>query len=630
MHLLRLLLNRWAAFFHDLLWVPAALALAFMFRLEGQFFGSEPLSTFLLMVAVCLPVQAAAYLYFGLYRGIWRFASMPDLMRILRAVWVGAGFTTLLLFLVGRLGDVPLPVLVAYPVLLTMGLTAPRLFYRWFKDHIMPLGNRRRALIIGAGRAGEILVRDLLQSREYLPIGFLDDDPGKLGRDMHGVPVLGGVDELDRLLRGLEVDIVLIAMTRAGPELMRRVVDTAAHHSVPCVTLPSLSELADGQASALRLREVKLEDLLGRDVIRLDDAGLRAFLENKRVLVTGAGGSIGSELCRQVGRYHPACIQMLDHCEYGLYTTEQGMHQQAAGVNCVPLLADVTDVVRMRHIFASHRPDVVLHAAAYKHVPLLEGNTVEGVKTNVLGTRVVADLAAEFGCEKFVLVSTDKAVKPTNVMGASKRVAEVYCQTVSGDSDTAFVVTRFGNVMGSTGSVVPLFRSQIERGGPVTVTHPDVTRYFMTIPEAVSLILEAAAMGSGGEIFVLDMGAAIRIQDLAEEMIRLSGHEPGRDIQIEIIGLRPGEKMHEELFHEFDNPVGTRHPKILRAEALPVNRTAWQPRMHRLEQACGHHDDAAVRRLLHEMVPEFSSDTELPDNVLIASDLFGEAAKGHH
>lgn len=602
---LPLLLNRWAAFLHDLLWVPVALVIAFLFRLEAEFLAGTHSAMLLLLIAISIPVQAFAYVFFGLYRGIWRFASVPDLMRILRAVWGGAAVTIAVFLLIAGAQAVPLAVLAAYPVLLTMGLTSPRLFYRWFKDHYQPSGVRRRALVVGAGWSGDLLVRELIKSREYLPVGFLDDDPRKLGRDLYGVPVLGSVDELDRRLRELDLHIVLIAMHSVDPRLMRRIVDVAAHHGVPCVTLPSLQELADGKVEISRLREVEIEDLLGREVITLDEAGLQAFLEGKRVMVTGAGGSIGSELCRQVARFGPSQMIMLDHAEYGLYAVERDMQRLASGVDFAPVLGDVTDPVRMRHVFSVHRPQVVLHAAAYKHVPLLEDNALEGVKVNVLGTRKLADLAAAHGCEKFVLVSTDKAVGPTNVMGASKRVAELYCQSLGAEGGTAFIVTRFGNVMGSTGSVVPLFRKQIAEGGPVTVTHPEITRYFMTIPEAVSLILQAAAMGSGGEVFVLDMGKPIRIVDLAEEMIRLSGHEPGRDIDIRFIGLRPGEKLHEDLFFPHESPVGTGHPKILQAQVRPVGSDWLIPRLERLEQACAKHDEAEVQAVLRQLVPEF-------------------------
>ncbi|AHE98547.1 polysaccharide biosynthesis protein [Thioalkalivibrio paradoxus] len=599
------LFNRWAAFLHDLLWVPLALGLAFLAYFEFGFFGPELLVTYLVLLGISLPVQSVAFMYFGLYRGIWRFASVPDLMRILRGVWIGSAATIAVFSLLRVNPELPRGILFLYPVFLTMGLTGPRLFYRWYKDHLVPLGAHRRALVIGAGRSGEMLVRELINSREYLPIGLLDDDPRKRGRDLHGVRVLGSVDELEEMLIDLDVDIVLIAMPTASPGLMRRIVDVAAHAGVSCVTLPSLQELTDGRVEVSRLREVEIQDLLGREIITVDDAGLKAFLRGKRVLVTGAGGSIGSEICRQVVRYEPAQIIMLDHAEFGLYSIEQEMHQIHSGAEFRVLLGDVVDEVRMRHVFATHRPEVVLHAAAYKHVPLVEANAVEGARTNALGTRVVAELAAAHGCGKFVLVSTDKAVHPTNVMGASKRAAELYCQSLSDESATAFIVTRFGNVMGSAGSVVPLFRRQIAAGGPVTVTHSEITRYFMTIPEAVSLILQAAAMGQGGEIFVLDMGKPIRIRDLASEMIRLSGHEPERDIEIRFIGLRPGEKLHEELFHEHENPMGTAHPKILQATGRKVSRDWLRAPMAALQRACAAHDEGLVVASLQEMVPEF-------------------------
>lgn len=609
MSLLPLLLNRWSAFLHDLLWIPTALLLAFWVRLEWAILTPDTLLLYGLMVALFLPVQAATFIYCGLYRGIWRFASLPDLMRILRAV-AGGTLTGLgLLWFFGLLDKLPPSILLSYPVFLIMGLTTPRLFYRWFKDHNFPALNRKRALILGAGRAGELLVRELIKSREYLPVGFLDDDPAKLGRDLHGVPVLGTLTDLDRHLRELNVDILLIGIRTAGPKLIRHIVDTAAFRGVNCITLPSLQELTDTRVEISRLREVDIEDLLGREEVAIDNVVLHAFLRHKRVLITGAGGSIGSELCRQVMRYQPAQLIMLDHWEYGLYSIEHTLKKDLTSPNILtPVLGSVSDETRMRYVFATYRPQVVFHAAAYKHVPLLEDNAIEGVRTNIFGTRIVADLAASFGSERLLLVSTDKAVKPTNVMGASKRVAELYCQSLRANSSTAFIITRFGNVMGSAGSVVPLFRNQIEMGGPVTVTHPDITRYFMTIPEAVSLILQAACMGRGGEIFVLDMGKPLRILDLAKEMIRLSGHEPERDIEISFIGLRPGEKLHEELFYSHENTIGTRHPKILRAEAEAYRTDQLRLALEQLKNACATHDEPTIQRILQTLVPEFNTD----------------------
>ncbi len=608
MNVLPILLNRWSAFVHDLLWIPIALLLAFWVSQPELLFSAASLGLYLQTLAMTLPVQALAYIYCGLYRGIWRFASLHDLMRILRAIGLGSAGVLALLWLSGLGAVLPPGVLLVYPLLLVSGLSAPRLFYRWFKDHRQPPGYRKRVLILGAGRTGELLVRELDKSCDYLPVGFLDDNPNKIGRDLHGIPVLGRVNALERTLRELNIDMVLIAMRTAGPRLMRQVVDVAAYRGVHCITLPSLQELTDGRVEISRLRELEIEDLLGREEVALDDAGLYAFLRDKRVLISGAAGSIGAELCRQVLRYQPAVLIMLDQWEYGLYQIEQALQAPGGGSRLQPVLADVSDAVRMRHVFASYRPQVVLHAAAYKQVPLVEANVLEGVRVNVLGTQIVADLAIRFGCERFLLVSTDKAVKPTNVMGATKRVAELYCQGLGALSQhTRFIITRFGNVMGSAGSVVPLFRRQIAAGGPVTVTHPDITRYFMTIPEAVSLILQAAAMGRGGEIFVLDMGKALRILDLAEEMIRLSGHEPERDIEIQFIGLRPGEKLHEELFYLHENPIGTTHPKILRAEAAVCRMEQLKSPLEQLRQACTQHDETAALQLLQTLVPDFKT-----------------------
>jgi FlaA1/EpsC-like NDP-sugar epimerase len=354
-----------------------------------------------------------------------------------------------------------------------------------------------------------------------------------------------------------------------------------------------------------QLREIRIEDLLGREPVRLDDAGLHAFLGGKRVLITGAGGSIGSELCRQVCRYVPARIIVLDNSEYNLYTIDEELRRIVPAGRLTSLLGDVRDATRMRRVFETWRPEVVLHAAAYKHVPLVEENPTEGVKANVFGTCVIADLAVEYGAEKFLLVSTDKAVNPTNVMGVSKRAAEIYCQALNGRSSTAFITIRFGNVLGSAGSVVPLFRKQIEAGGPVTVTHPDITRFFMTIPEAASLILQAAAMGRGGEVFVLEMGEPVRIADLARQMIRLYGREPDSEIEIRYIGLRPGEKMHEELFHSAENLVGTRHPKIMQAEARKVDWNWLRRELALIASACEQHDADTIRLALRTVVPEF-------------------------
>jgi len=405
---------------------------------------------------------------------------------------------------------------------------------------------------------------------------------------------------------------VLLAIPSAPHQLVRRISEQCREMDVPCRVLPSIAEMADGRVTVSQLREVTIEDVLGRDSVTLDDVAIAEFIAGKCILVTGAGGSIGSELCRQIRRAGASRLVMLDHSEFNLYNIEQELREGVGAMavdSCVPLLGDVRDTTRMRWVFEAYRPQVVFHAAAYKHVPLVEENPAEGARTNLVGTSQVADLAVEYGVGKMVLVSTDKAVNPTNVMGATKRAAEIYCQNLAERSPgTAFITTRFGNVLGSAGSVVPKFRKQIAEGGPVTVTHPDMTRYFMTIPEAVSLILQAGAMGQGGEIFVLDMGEPVRIVDLAEQMIRLSGYEPGVDIAIQFTGLRPGEKMYEELFHDAEPLQPTSHEKIMLAHSRQVEWDGFTRDLGLLGEACTRRELGEVRRLLKVLVPEYQPD----------------------
>ncbi|MDX8389652.1 MAG: nucleoside-diphosphate sugar epimerase/dehydratase [Mariprofundaceae bacterium] len=597
--------NRWLALSHDVIWVPLALWLAYWVRFNFEAIPSEQVPGIQLILWMALPLQACAYWYFGLYRGIWRFASIPDLLRILKAVMIGVWLTMLLVFIIQRLDGVPRSVLLLYPMFLFVGLAGPRLLYRWIKDHKLSLADevKKNALIVGVGQAGEALARDLLKAGEYFPGGFVDDDPTRMGQEVHGVRVVGQVADLPVLIQSLSVDVVLIAIPSADATVIRTIVQYCTDAKVACRTLPSIAELAGGKVSVSRLRDIHIEDLLGRDPVSLDDAGLHHFLDEKVVLVTGAGGSIGSELCRQIAHYRPKSIIMLDHAEFNLYTVDQELQAKEA----VAVLGDVRDEVRMRWLFSTYKPHIVFHAAAYKHVPLVEANPAEGVRTNVFGTQMVADLSVEFQAQHFILVSTDKAVNPSNVMGASKRAAEIYCQNLNGRCQTQFITTRFGNVLGSAGSVVPLFRKQIMEGGPITITHPEISRYFMTIPEAVSLILQAGSMGEGGEIFVLDMGEQVRIVDLADQMIRLSGMQTGRDIKIVFTGLRPGEKMYEELFRADEALGKTDHSKILLASSCAYD---WQQLCNALQllgAAALERDVEGLYMRLQQLVPEFST-----------------------
>lgn len=610
-----LLRNRWLTFAHDMAWVPLALFVAYWLRFNMGDISSEYVHSLILCTLVALPAQAATFWYFGLYRGIWRYASLPDLLRILKAVAIGVSITFTLVFVWQRLANVPRSVFFLYPVILAIGLAGPRLLYRWFKDRHLDLsrGEGKRALILGAGQAGELLVRDLLKAGAYNPMGFLDDDKHKQGQEIHGVPVIGSMNDLEKVLHQSDIEIVLLAMPSASKKLIRTAVRQCQQADIICRTLPSVADLADGRVEVSSLRKVEIEDLLGREVVRIHNPAVEGLIEGQTVLVTGAGGSIGSELCRQIAANKPAHLLLLDHGEYNLYRIDQELASSEAPA--VPILADIRDQVRLRWVFETYKPNIVFNAAAYKHVPMVEANPAEGVRVNILGTCGLADIAVEFGVRKFVQISTDKAVNPTNVMGTSKRAAEIYCQNLDHRSaTTAFITTRFGNVLGSAGSVVPLFRRQIEAGGPVTVTHPEITRYFMTIPEAVSLILQAGSMGKGGEIFVLDMGEPIKITDLAEQMIRLSGLEPGQDIEIQFTGLRPGEKLYEELFHEAEPLVGTEHPKLMLSASRAVDWEAFQALLASLEASCISRDLDLLYADLQRMVPEFSPTQSVSDS----------------
>ncbi len=593
---------------HDLLMVAAAWVAAHLLRYNLQ---PEPEAWRALLQAlpVVLAVQGLVQWRLGLYRGLWRFASLPDLWNILRAAVLGIVLAALALFLINRLEGVPRSVLVLYPLLLVFLLGGPRLLYRLWRDRGFPvqrLDRGRRVLLLGAGKAGEQLVRDMLRQGEYLPVGLLDDERRLRGARVHGVPVLGTLDELPRVAVETGAELLVIAMPSATGEQMQRAVALCEATGLPFRTLPRMEDLMAGRVGVEALRRVGIEDLLGREPVTLDWEAVSESLAGRTVLVTGGAGSIGAELCRQVGRLGPAALVVLDQAENGLYEVERELRGLFPGLALHCRLGSVTDPAAVERLMARHRPQVVFHAAAYKHVPLLEAQPREAIVNNVLGTRIVAEAARRHRCESFVLISTDKAVNPANVLGATKRVAELICQAYGAQGDgTRFVTVRFGNVLGSAGSVVPLFRRQIEAGGPVTVTHPQVERFFMTIPEACQLILQAAAIGKGGEVFVLDMGRPVRIRDLAEQMIRLAGREPGRDIPIVYTGLRPGEKLREELFYATERHRDTCHEKILLAEAPPPDGRRLARALDALEAACREErDDEALRGLLRELVPE--------------------------
>ena len=604
----RILFNRWAAFIHDLCWVPLAFLFAYWFRFNLDEIPVIYFKGFLFLSATSLPVYAAVFWFLGLYRGIWRFASLPDLTRIVKSVTFGSLIAFMLGAIFFRLEGVPRSILLLSPLLLTIGLASPRLCYRYFKDKRLRLHNvtMQRTLIVGAGHAGELLLQDLIHKQEFQPVALIDDDSRKHDREIHGVRVYGGIEDIPDIVRLLDVEQVLLAIPSASSKTVNRVIAECVKVGIECKTLPSIHELAGNNVNAGQLRPLTIKDLLGRAAISLDHRAIADCLNNKSVLVTGSGGSIGSELCRQIVALHPSRLILFDHGEFNLYSIDNELRSMSLKSEIITVLGDVKNRERVDWVFRKFSPDVVFHAAAYKHVPMIELNPAEGVQNNVKGTKVVADAADRFGVDRFVFVSTDKAVNPANVMGATKRIAEIYCQNLNERSATSYITTRFGNVLGSAGSVVPLFEKQIKNGGPVTVTHRDICRYFMTIPESVSLILQAGSMGRGGEIFVLDMGEPVLIRDLAEQMIKLSGLKPDTDIKIEYTGLRPGEKLYEEIFHESENLKGTSHPKLLLAASRHCDWSWLTKVLEDLDHAATSRNVPRLIEHLRTVVPEYN------------------------
>jgi FlaA1/EpsC-like NDP-sugar epimerase len=601
-------------FLHDLAMVVLAWLGAFWLRFNLAMPPELETRMALRWLLLVVILQGLIFRQLGLYRGIWRFASVPDLIRIGKAVALGVMAISLSLLFINRLEGVPRSVMPLYSVLLLLLLATPRLCYRIWKDRgaIIDTG-RRRALVVGAGRAGEMLVRDLLRARDalFVPVAFVDDDTRKRGSEVHGVRVRGECNRIPRLIDKLGIEILLIAIPSASDREMRRIVELCENTGLPFLTLPSMQEMLSDQTSG-HLREVSIEDLLGRAPIRLDRQKIQAHLGGKRILVTGGGGSIGSELCKQIARFPVEELVVFERCEFNLYSIERELQRLFPDLRFTAVLGDVTDPAAVGRVLARFRPKVIFHAAAYKHVPLLQAQAREAVRNNVLGTRTMAQAAVAAGVEEFVLISTDKAVRPGNVMGATKRAAEMLVQSLDGVAATRFLTVRFGNVLDSAGSVVPLFREQIRNGGPVTVTHPEVTRYFMTIPEACQLIMQAATVGKGGEVFVLDMGEPLKISYLAEQMIRLSGKRPGEDIRIEYIGLRPGEKVTEELFLEEEQPKPTAHAKLLLAQSLALDHGQVQAATDALDAACHNFDEEAILDQLRRLVPEFADPEPSP------------------
>ena len=619
------------AMLHDA--VAAALAWSFAYLLRFNFdlppsYVAELQQTLFWVV----PLQLIIFRQFGLYRGIWRYASTTDLRRIFLAVMLSAAAIPLVFWML-RLGlVVPRAVLVINPLLLILLMGGSRFVYRLWKEQGLYGTLKLRGepvLVLGAGDAAASLAKDLSKSDTWRLVGFLDDNREHHGHTLNGIRVLGGLDSLPEWAAKLGVSQVIIAMPSSSHQQRKRAIQLCNQAELKVLTVPSFDDLMSGKVEVSQLRAIELDDLLGRDPVVLDDAGLHGLLGGKTVMVTGAGGSIGSELCRQIARFNPAKLVLFESSEFALYTIEQELKQVFPALHFICLVGDVRDGARVNEIMRQHQPGVLFHAAAYKHVPLMEQhNAWQAIRNNVLGTWTVARAAQQHGVGKFVMISTDKAVNPTNVMGASKRLAEMVCQalqppspqahlplTGEGDGLTRFVMVRFGNVLGSTGSVIPKFREQIARGGPITVTHPEITRYFMSIPEAAQLVLQAGLMGKGGEIFVLDMGEPVKIVDLAKDLIRLSGYTED-EIKIEFTGLRPGEKLYEELLADNEQTLPTPHPKLRIAQARQAD-AAWLTQLLEWTDSATMADEN-VRATLRYWVPEYQPNgygrNAAPDN----------------
>ena len=630
------------AFAHDVFASGAAWFGAYWIRLNLEL--PEPfLTSAMLTSAWVIPLQAFIFWQFGLYRGVWRYASLPDLKRIMNAVGVAAlAIPMVLVLLQGKL-VVPRAVFLLDPILLLMLMGGSRLAYRAWKEHrLYGIANLNAdpVFVIGAGDAAANLVRELGRSQVWRVVGLFDDNEAKGNRLIHGVRVLGQLSDLPAWAKKLDVAHVIVAMPSESHHARRRAVELCISADLKALTVPSFDDLVSGRVTVSAIRDIEVEDLLGRDPVVLDDEGLHRLLTDRVVMVTGAGGSIGSELCRQIARFDPATLVLYELNEFVLYRMEQEFAEKFPNLRTVCAIGDVKDEARLDQVMRQYAPSAVFHAAAYKHVPLMEQeNAWEAVRNNVLGTCTVARVAMRHGVEKFVLISTDKAVNPTNVMGATKRLAEMVCQGLQGPlspddsastghpnpspilplaggggsssrgegsvSGTRFVMVRFGNVLGSTGSVIPKFQEQIARGGPITVTHPEITRYFMSIPEAAQLVLQAGLMGEGGEIFVLDMGEPVRIADLAKDMIRLSGFSEG-DIPIVFTGLRPGEKLYEELLADDEHTLPTPHPKLRIAQARPVD-SVWLDALLQWTENGEMLLEQEVKQGLKKWVPEYCS-----------------------
>ena len=611
--------RRRIVFLCDTALISLALSLAFLLRFDFSI-PAVQLDLFWECLLVVLVVKPLVFFVTGFYNSLWRYASIQDAVEIFKGVCLSSFLAVFAVLFLRQFSPIPRSIFVLDWFLLFALLATSRLIWRVYREsYVVDRSNEGpRTLIVGAGDAGSLLLKEIRRQPHaaYNVIGFVDDDPEKKGMKLHGIPVLGATKQLKALIIANEIEDVIIAMPSAGSKAIRSIVDSCKHANVTFKTLPSIGELIDGTLTISQIKKVEIEDLLGRDAVVLDHELIGGYLTGKRVLVTGAGGSIGSEICRQVAQFHPEKLILLDQAETPLYEIEKELVARFPELRILPLIADVRDGDKLMKAFEEFAPQVVFHAAAYKHVPMMEYNPTQAVLNNIFGSRNVADAAHRFSVRNVVMISTDKAVNPTNVMGATKRAAEIYIQALSRTSSTKFTTVRFGNVLGSNGSVIPLFKEQIAQGGPVTVTDKRIIRYFMTIPEATQLVLQAGSMGSGSEILVLDMGDPVRIVDLAEELIRLSGLTPYEDIDIVITGLRPGEKLFEELLIDGEGVLPTAHNKIKVLAPVHIDIQPVKAELDLLYCAARSNcvDDLieSLKRLVPEFKPTYSFNGEAP------------------
>ena len=607
--------------FAHILVFAASLMFSFLLAKNMQFNSDWLVRQYPLLLLFFVVIKLLVFGIFRQYRGWWRYVGISDLVGILRAslvssliivaMWYAFMNTTSIRKNLPNITEIEQGVFIAdmfATVLLLAGLRMIiRLYYEEFRT--IELGRLKRFLIVGAGNAGEALLREIhrMPIAEYEVIGFIDDDPVKKGISIHGIPVLGKVEQLPKIAKDHNIEEIAIAMPSAEHNQLRRVVQICEGTKIRFRTVPSITDIASGKFSVSQIRDVDINDLLGRESVQLDIDLIEEFARDKTILVTGGGGSIGSEMCRQLCNFNPKLLLLVEHTENPLFHIEQELRKKFPNVAMKGIICNITDKSRIESIFEKYKPQIIIHAAAHKHVPLMEINPSEAIKNNVVGTKTIADAANKYNTTNFVMISTDKAVNPTSIMGSSKRIAETYIQDLNKTSNTHFVTVRFGNVLGSNGSVVPIFKKQIANGGPVTVTHPDMKRYFMTIPEASQLVLQAATMGKGGEIFVLDMGESVKIVDLARELITLSGFKPGEDIEIVFTGMRPGEKLFEELSIKGEDMQPTRHPKISVWKNIPMDRDKLRSGIDELVATAmtQNHNHNEIARKIKQLVPEY-------------------------